>query len=162
MSDVENIFLGVDVSLRRVADEWLTPLLGLEAMPDGLDSEEEIGLRGRAGDGWLVLLVRRNGYAEIAPEPDEVQAFDAYPIEIAVRYPGGAESAQQREVRRVFDQLVAARPEVPMLLVHDLDVLVAAHLPGVGTEYFGETVTVDAPDRDKWAAWVHCAVEGGS
>lgn len=156
MSDVENIFLGVDVPHRLVAEDWLTPLLGLEALPDGLDSEDEIGLSGRAmgTDGWLVYLVRRNGYAEVDPEPDEVQAFDRYPVEIEISLRAKDRSMQEQQARLVFDQLVEARGEVPMLLVHDLDVLVAAHLPGLGTEYFGEMVTVDAPDQDKWRGWV--------
>jgi hypothetical protein len=156
MSDVENIFLGTDVPLRQVADEWLVPLLGLEPLSDGLDSEEEIGLRGRAAgaDGSLVILVRRNDYAELDPAPDEVQAFDSYPIEIAIRYGAKVEAVQQQEARLVFDKLVASRPDVPMLLVHDLDILVAAHSPGAGTQYFAEKVTVDAPDQSHWRPWV--------
>jgi hypothetical protein len=156
MSAVENIFLGTDLPLRQVADEWLTPLLGLEPLPDGLDSDEEIGLRVRAldADGWLVMLVRRNGFAEPDPEPDEVQAFDSYPVESAIRYRTKDELGQQRQARMVFDKLVASQPEMPMMLVHDLDLLVAAHLPGVGTQYFPENVTVDAPDQDRWRPWV--------
>ncbi|GAA1581806.1 hypothetical protein GCM10009789_39400 [Kribbella sancticallisti] len=157
MSAVENVFVGTDAPLRQVADEWLDPLLALEPIPDGLDSQEEIGLRCQAldADGWLMILVRRNGYAEVNPEPDDVQAFDAYPTEIAIRYRAEDELAQQRQARLVFDRLVATRPDVPMLLVHDLDILVAAHLPAAGTQYFPDNVTVDAPDQDQWRPWGH-------
>jgi hypothetical protein len=118
MSDVENIFLSADVPLLQVAQEWLAVPLGLEPMPDELDTDEEIGLRGRAvgTDGWLVYLVRRNGYAEVDPEPDEVQAFDRYPVEIEISCrakdrsagPAGVRSAG-RGARRGAD-VAGARP----------------------------------------------------
>jgi hypothetical protein len=41
-----------------------------------------------------------------------------------------------------------------MMLVHDLDLMVAAHLPGAGTYDFPASVTVDAPDQDVWRPWV--------
>ena len=155
MSEVENIFLGTDASVRQVA-EWLESLLGLELMPDEPVDKDRIGLRGRAAtaDGWLGVLVRRNGYAEVDPQPDEVQAFDTYPIEIAIQYGSKDEVVQRDEARIAFEKLVAARPDVPMLLVHDLDLLQAAFLPDAGTHYFPEPPTVDAPDQPRWQPWV--------
>lgn len=155
MSEVENIFLGTDASVRQVA-EWLESLLGLEPMPDEPVDKDRIGLRGRAStaDGWLGVLVRRNGYAEVDPQPDEVQAFDTYPIEIAIQYGSKDEVVQRDEARIAFEKLVAARPDVPMLLVHDLDLLQAAFLPDAGTHYFPEPPTVDAPDQPRWQPWV--------
>lgn len=156
MSTVENIFLGTDLPVRQVLDNWLIPLFGLESVPGEPPVGEEFYVRGRAieAEGWLGFVVRPNGYAEVDPEPDDVQAFDGYPVEIAIRYGLRVEDVQAQQARVVFEKLVEARPDVPMLLVHDLDLLVGAHLPGRGTQYFEEPVTVDAPDRDSWKAWV--------
>ncbi|WP_020391351.1 hypothetical protein [Kribbella catacumbae] len=156
MSTVESIFLGTDLPVQQVLDDWLVPLFGLESVPDEPPEGEEFYVRGRAidADGWLGFVVRPNGYAAVAPEPDDVQAFDAYPLEIAVRYGARIEGVQEQQARLVFEKLVEARPDVPMLLVHDLDRLVGAHLPGGGTQYWPEPPTVDAPDQDKWRSWV--------
>ena len=54
----------------------------------------------------------------------------------------------------MFDKLIAARSDVPMLLVHNLDTLVAAQLPGVGTHVFDRSITPDPPDIDVWRPWV--------
>jgi hypothetical protein len=41
-----------------------------------------------------------------------------------------------------------------MLLVHNLDTLVAAHLPGAGTHAFDPSISPDAQDGDTWRPWV--------
>ncbi|MEV6415732.1 hypothetical protein [Kribbella sp. NPDC051718] len=152
MATDESIFLRVDEAPGQVA-EWLVAVLGLERL-SGARDEDEVGLRGRAAtvDGWLRVSVGRNIYVSPDAGPDEVQAIDAYPIEIGIRFK--PDEVLRREARLVFEKLVEARPEVPMLLVHEVTVLDAAHLPGTGTHYFQEPVTVDAPDRDMWKAWV--------
>jgi hypothetical protein len=151
MATDESIFLQVEDRPEQVA-EWLTSVLPFERLPAAEDGSGEVVIRASATtvDAWLGVVVDRNSYG--SQEGEDPQAIDAYPIEIGIRFK--PEDVLRREARLIFDKLVEARPEVPMLLVHDLDLLVAAHLPGAGTEYFGETVTVDAPDRDKWAAWV--------
>jgi len=152
MATDESIFLQLDESPEQVA-EWLVSVLPFERFSGGQD-EDEVGLRGAAAtvDGWLGVGVGRNIYVLPDAGPDEVQAIDTYPIEIGMRYK--PDEVLRREARLVFDRLVDLRPEVPMLLVHELTILDAAHLPGVGTQYFAEAVTVDAPDQDKWRAWV--------
>jgi hypothetical protein len=155
MSDDDSIFLGTDEPVAQVAD-WLSALLGLEPIPEQPDAADELGLRGPAAtvDGWLGVLVHRNWHAQSDPAPDEVQAIDPYPLQLDIWYGANDEEVQQRESRLVFDRLVAARPDVAMLLCHNLTILVAAHLPGVGTQYFEPDTTLDAPDIEKWRPWV--------
>jgi hypothetical protein len=156
MSTVENIFLGTELPVREVVEDWLMPLFGLETVPEEPPVGEEFYVRGRAVgvDGWLGFTVRPNGHVEVDPAPEDIQAIDAYPVEISIRYGSRIEGVQEQQARLIFEKLVEARADVPMLLVHDLDLLVAAHLPGVGTQYWVEPPTVDAPDQDKWRAWV--------
>lgn len=150
MATDESIFLQLDESPEQVA-EWLVAVLSFERLSGGQD---EVVLRGAAAtvDGWLRVEVGRNIYVSPDAGHDEVQAIDAYPIEIGIRYK--PDEILRREARLAFDKLVDVRPEVPMLLVHEVTILDAAHLPGVGTQYFAEPVTVDAPDQDKWRPWV--------
>lgn len=150
MATDESIFLQLDEGPEQVA-EWLMAVLPFERLSGGQD---EVVLRGAAAtvDGWLRVEVSRNIYVSPDAGPDEVQAIDAYPIEIGIRYK--PDEILRREARLAFDKLVDVRPEVPMLLVHEVTILDAAHLPGVGTQYFAEPVTVDAPDQDKWRPWV--------
>jgi hypothetical protein len=112
-------------------------------------------LRKRASvrDGWLALVVQPNMYAEVDPEPDEIQAMDPYAIEIQLRG-SRDESALRAEAGLLFGVLVNDRPDVPMLLVHDLAILVAAHLPGVGTHPFDWPTSPDPPDLELWRSWV--------
>ena len=131
----------------------MTDLLGFEQVAGEADGEE-VGLRGRvsADDGGLGVVVQRNGHVSPEPEADEVQAIDAYGIDIGIRH--RPEAVLHREARLIFDKLVEARPEVPMLLTENLEFLVAAHLPGAGTHYFDSGTTLDAPDLDTWRPWV--------
>ena len=46
------------------------------------------------------------------------------------------------------------RPDVPALLVHNLDTLVAAYLPGVGVHTFEPAITPDVEDIEAWRGWV--------
>jgi hypothetical protein len=87
----------------------------------------------------------------VDPEPGEVQAIDAYPVQVDVWY-GEDEAVQEREARLVFEKLAGAGEA--MLLVRDVTDLVAAHLPGAGTQYFEAGVTMDEPDLEHWRDWV--------
>jgi hypothetical protein len=151
MSTDESIFLQVVESPAEVA-EWLTAVLTFERLPGAEDGSGEVVMRASATtvDAWLGVLVDGNSY--VSQEGEAAQAIDAYPIEIAISLK--PEEVLRQEARLAFDKLVEVRPEVAMLLVHDLDVLVAAHLPDRGTEYFADKVSVDAPDQDKWRPWV--------
>ena len=156
MSTSDNVFLAAAETIDQVA-EWLANTLDLESIQDSDLEENEHMFRGRAraSDGELVLLLAPNGYIEVDPAPDEIQAIDPYPMDLKVRLAGRKdEELQRRETRAVFDSLIQARPDIPMLFVHNLDTLVAAHLPGRGTQTFEPEITPDAPDADTWRPWV--------
>jgi hypothetical protein len=156
MSTNDNVFLATDGPIGTVA-EWLAVVLDLEPVADADLKENERLFRGFAvtAQRELGLLLRPNTYAEIDPEPDEIQALDRYPIDVGIRLIGPKdEKLQLRETQAVFDKLVAARGEVPMLLIHNLDTLVAAHLPGAGTHTFDPLISPDAPDIEIWRPWV--------
>jgi hypothetical protein len=146
------LFIGSDESVGAVIG-WLSDVLGLELLV--AEPGREVRLRGRAvGDGeWVGFVVRANGYIEVDPAPEDVQAMDPYPIEVDIRY-GGDEDGLWREARVAFEKVVAARPDLPVLLVHNLAWLVAAYLPGAGVKYFDAGTTPDGPDLATWEPWV--------
>lgn len=152
MSTSENVFLAVDVS----GAGWLGEVLGLEEVVAAPGLDERLFRRSaRAGDGVVRVLVRPNGFAMVDPEPDEVQAMDRYAVDLEVSLVGVKDEVWQlRETEAIFGDLVLARPDVPALLVHNLDTLVKAHLPGVGTHTFDPPITPDAEDLDAWRSWV--------
>lgn len=155
MAAQENIFLQSDSTVDDEA-KLLRDLLGLEPIPDTSGAgPDEHGLRGpaRSVDGVLGFVVQPNHHVDPDPEPEDVQAIDNYPIEIDI-WLGRDEAVQLHEARLVFDRLVEARPDVPMLLCHDLGRLVAAYRPGRGVHEFPAGTTMDAPDADQWRDWV--------
>ncbi|WP_325054179.1 hypothetical protein [Kribbella sp.] len=155
MAARENVFLRSGSPVHDEA-ESLQRLLELEPIPDTTGArEDQYGLRGpaRTVDGVLGFVVQPNHHVEVDPGPEDIQALDGYTMEIDI-WLGRDTVVQQREARLVFDRLVEARPGVPMLLCHDLDLLVAAYLPGRGVHEFPEGTTMDAPDADCWRPWV--------
>ena len=110
-------------------------------------------VRATTVDEWFGVVAQPNGYVEVDPQPDDVQAMDPYGIEVQVRG-GRTDEFLHAEAHLIFDKLVDSRPDLPMLLVHNLDTLVAAHLPGTGTHTFDELITPDGPDIDVWRPWV--------
>ncbi|MEV6283417.1 hypothetical protein [Kribbella sp. NPDC051770] len=150
MSDNGSLFVGSDEPIDAVA-VWLSDVLGLQIMAGGGD---EVRLRGRSSGGgdWMGFVVRRNGHVEVDPEPEDVQAIEAYPVEVDIRFRG--DEVLRREALVVFEKVVGARPDLPVLLLHNLALLVAAYLPGAGTKYFGAGTTPDGPDLAVWEPWV--------
>ncbi|MFG1819451.1 hypothetical protein ACGFIF_37215 [Kribbella sp. NPDC049174] len=156
MSTDDDIFLAAIEPVDQVA-QWLAGALDLEPVQasDLLEGEHLFRGHARTAERELVVLVAPNGYIEVDPEPDEVQAIDPYPIDVRVRLLGRKdEDLQLRETRAAFAALAESRPDIAMLLVHNLDTLVAAHLPGAGTHTFDEPISPDAPDIDTWRPWV--------
>jgi hypothetical protein len=156
MSTSDNVFVATHEPVEQVA-EWLADVLALEPVADPELKENERLFRGsaRTGQGDLGLLVSPNNYVEVDPEPDEISALDRYPIDIDIRLIGRKDEERQlRETQAIFGELVAARPDLPMLLVHNLDTLVAAHLPGVSTHSFDQLISPDPPDDEVWRPWV--------
>ena len=152
MSVVDSVFLAVPDGPQEVGD-WLVGDAGAEIM--AIEGQVvRLRMRGATGDDWFGVVVQPNGYVAPDPEPDEVQAMDGYAIEIQLR--GGASyDALHREAGRLFDTVIGARPGVPALLVHNLDTLVSAHLPGAGTHTFEPEITPDVEDIDSWRGWIH-------
>lgn len=156
MSTSDNVFVATDESVVEVAD-WLAGILELESVSavDLKDGELLFRRSARSGPGSVAVLVRPNRFAVADPEPDEIQALDRYPIDISIRLVGAKDEAWQlRETKAIFEDLVTARPDVPTLLVHNLDTLVSAHLPGAGTRTFEPPVTPDVEDIETWRSWV--------
>ncbi|MEV6283415.1 hypothetical protein [Kribbella sp. NPDC051770] len=153
MSDNGSLFIGSDETVGEVAG-WLGAALGTEVLSW---SPVEVGLRARAvsvDDGWVGFLVRANGYIEADPAPEDVQALDGYPVEVDVQYLGKDEEVLRAEAKAAFERVVAARPDLPVLLCHNLALLVAAYLPGAGIKYFEAGTTPDGPDLAVWEPWV--------
>ncbi|NIK58292.1 hypothetical protein [Kribbella shirazensis] len=151
MSVVDSVFLAVSGAPQEIGD-WLVEGAGAEVL---VTEAETVRLRmhGEIEHDWFGVVVQPNGYVAPEPEPDEVQAMDRYPIEVQVRG-GSSDEVLHRVARRLFDTLVTARPDVPALLVHNLDTLVSAHLPGVATHSFDPPITPDVEDIDTWRPWV--------
>jgi hypothetical protein len=156
MSVYENIFISGGEKPSKLS-RFLVARFGLEYMPEqDLHDSQDLGLRGRAltADGFVGLRVYPNIFVDPDAAPDEVQAFDAYPVQIDLWLPRPDVEAQEAEGRAWFDRLVDARPDLPVLLVHDLVLLYAAHLPGKSVHDFPEGTSVDFPDIDVWLPWV--------
>ena len=156
MSERENIFVAGAEKPSQLA-RLLVAGFGLEYMRDqDPQASEDLGLRGHAltGDGFVGLRVYPNNFVDPDAAPDEVQAFDAYPVQVDLWLPRPDVEAQEVEARAWFDRLVAARPDLPMLLVHDLVLLYAAYLPGKSVHDFQTGISVDFPDIAAWLPWV--------
>lgn len=154
MSTSDNVF--VDAAVEDVA-AWLPGVLGAERVPDA-----ELEAQGRhlfrsaatAVDADLALVLSPNEYGDADPDPDDLSAMDDYPADLKVRLVGTKDDdIQRRECQAVFERLIAARPDVPMLMVTNLDTLRAAYLPAAGTHYFQEHTSPDPEDREIWRPW---------
>ncbi len=151
MSVVDSVFLAVPGGAQEVVD-WLVEGVAAEVLVTET-SAVRLRMRGENAADWLGVVVQPNGYVVPDPEPDDVQAMDSYGIEVQLRG-GGSNENLHREAGRLFDALITARPDVPALLVHNLDTLVSAHLPGVGTHTFDPLITPDVEDVDTWRSWI--------
>ena len=82
-----------------------------------------------------------------------MQAMAGYAVVVDVQY-RTRKDEQAEEARLAFEELVRALPDVPTLLTHNVELLVAAYLPGRGTHTFEPGTTVDDPDLSIWEPWV--------
>lgn len=157
MSERENIFIATAEKPSQFS-RLLVDRFEFEYMR-GMDPQasEDLGLRRRAltTDGLVGLRVYANTFVEQDPGPDEVQAFDAYPLQIDLWIPRPSPvESQETEAREWYRRLVAARPDLPMLLVHDLNLLSAAYLPDKPVHDFPPRTLVDVPSMAAWLPWV--------
>ena len=151
MADSDEIFLALDEPL-EVAAERVAAVLGLEFNGDlrAETGELQYKVRARTFDGVIGVYIGLNTFE---PESDELQAMDGYAVVVDVQS-RNRKDAQAEETRLAFESLVDALGDVPALLSHNVEILVAAHLPGRGTHAFAPGITLDDPDLDTWRPWV--------
>jgi hypothetical protein len=151
MADSDEIFLALRTDHEEAAAQ-VAAVLGLEFKRDFRSESGELSYVGQARtfDGLIGVFIGPNTYQ---PEPDEVQAMDGYPVTVDVQS-RVQKDAQAAEARLAFEALVGALPDVPALLAHNLELLVAAYLPGRGIHTFEPGTTLDDPDLDVWRPWV--------
>lgn len=151
MADSDEIFLAMDGPL-EVAAGRVAGVLGLEFNGDlrAETGELQYKVGARTFDGVIGVYIGRNGFE---PEPDEIQAMDGYAVVVDVQS-RQRKDAQVDETRLAFEQLVAALGDVPALLSHNVEMLVAAYLPGRGMHTFAPGTTLDDPDVESWRPWV--------
>ena len=150
MADSDEIFLagrGLEEVVGRVE-----AALGLR---DGREMESGDGERGYVGqartvDAPMGVFI---GPTLFPPEPGELQAMDAYPVMVDVQL-RTHKALQAEEARLAFEAIVAELPDVPALLLHNAEWLVASYLPGQPIHYFEPKLTPDAEDVDTWGAHV--------
>jgi hypothetical protein len=151
LGDSDEVFLAIEGSLDVVASR-VAEVLGLEFLADMTAQTGELQYkgRGRTFDGWIGVFIGLNTFE---PEPGEVQAMDRYPVQVDIQS-RGQKSAQAEEARLAFELLTVGLPEVPVLLSHNVERLVAASRSGLGIHYFGEGVWLDLPEVEPWRPWV--------
>jgi hypothetical protein len=151
MAASDEIFLALDGDLVASA-ERIAAVLGLE-MNGGWRAdtgELQYKARGRSFDGVIGVYIWPN---QFVPEPGEPQAMDGYTVVVDVQA-RQRKDAQAEEARLAFEALVAGLPDVPALLSHNVEFLVAAYLPGKGVQVLPSGTTLDVDDAGVWESWV--------
>ncbi|WP_282204627.1 hypothetical protein [Kitasatospora fiedleri] len=156
MSQQDLVFVADDRPLAEAARE-IARAVGASVDPEH-SSPERISLVLNSSSAGAEVEVRchveRNVFAEKDPSPEEVNAYDGYPVLLDVWLRRRDDRRQQAEAKALFERLAQASPQAPTLLVQELGLLVAAHLPARGVHEFPPDTTVDAEDRDAWGDWV--------
>ncbi|MEU0091877.1 hypothetical protein [Kribbella sp. NPDC006257] len=148
MAASDEIFLAFEVPLDAAAAQ-IAEVLDLQG-GDLVAGERGYVGRARTVDAPMGIFIGPN---ELAPEPDVLQAMDAYPVMVDIQF-RTHKPIQAEEARLAFETIVAGLPDVPALLLHNAEWLVAAYLPGQPPEYFEPKLTPDAEDVDTWGRWV--------
>lgn len=82
-------------------------------------------------------------------DPDDREVFDGYPLVWEVWRSKTDEQTQMRVARMIFDEIVDTL-RWPVVLVHNLDLLVATWEPGRGIRDFPPDTSVDAEHEHIW------------
>jgi hypothetical protein len=150
MSTYEELFIrhdgSVDSEARALAED-----LGMSAV----EHDGRIHIRRAASDGVGQVggEVYRNNF--LNPELEgEAQAFDGYSTVFAIWTTDRSLAKQSSEALQIFRELVVKRPDTAMVLTHDLDLITAAYVPGLGSHEFPEGTTADVDDEPVWRPWV--------
>jgi hypothetical protein len=151
MTSYEHLFIRSATGFEVEASD-LSAALGMALVhnDEGVWLNRDLPLNGVVVGGE----VHANNYTDPVAAAEEVQAFDGYRTVFAIRVLPRKAADQRAEALKIFEELVARRPATPMLLTHDLDLLVAAYLPDRGVHLFAGQVTVDSEDAATWRPWV--------
>jgi hypothetical protein len=151
MATFEHLFIKSDIGFEAQAEE-LASLLGMTLVRN----EQGLWLNRNLPHGESVVggEVHANNYSDPDSTAEDAQAFDGYDTVFAIRVLPRRSADQQAEALKIFDELATARPQTPMILTHDLDLVVATYLPDRGAHVFADGVTVDAGDAQAWGPWV--------
>ncbi|MFJ4676954.1 hypothetical protein [Kitasatospora sp. NPDC088783] len=154
MSQQDLVFVADDRPLAAVARE-IARAAGASVDPEH-SSPERISLVLSAAGAEVEVRchVEHNVFAETDPPPEEVNAYDEYRVLLDVWLRHRDDQRQQAEAKVLFERLAQASPQTATLLVQELGLLLAAHLPTQGVREFPAGTTVDAEDRDAWGDWV--------
>ncbi|MGZ0152792.1 hypothetical protein ACXJJ3_37440 [Kribbella sp. WER1] len=151
MADSDEIFLALSGPFEAAAAQ-VAAVLGLEPNGDlrAESGELQYKVRARTSDGVAGVYIGPNMFQ---PEPDEAQAMDGYGVVVDVQY-RTHKPQQAEEARLMYEALTDGLPDVSALLSHNLELLVAAYLPGRGRHTFDPGITLDVEDIDVWRPWV--------
>ncbi|MFG3430339.1 hypothetical protein [Streptomyces californicus] len=144
MSVTEQLFIKASLDREEVA-RVLCRTLQMDLLEDSqrfyLVTSEKSFLPARFGGEIQV-----NKYLPV--DADDVQAFDGYPIVFDMR--STASRAEQVRCACEVARKVAESHNWPLILIHDLDLLVARWSPGDGWQKFPPGTTPDIEDIDLW------------
>ena len=148
MSTYEYIFIATDLEPEDVANLASGPLeLRVVRDADGnvvMGRPASEGRPGRVGGE-----VGRNVYAYPFDDPEEESVIDGYKIVWTIRYTERTYDIQLAEARKLFTEMTDKAPW-PILLVHGLDVVVAAWHPQLGLREFPPGTSVGREHRSRW------------
>lgn len=148
MSTFEHIFIHTDLAPEGVAAE-LASRMHVEF---SRDDEGKVYLSRPASDGRPGVVggeLSVNRYSYPLDEPEEESVIDGYSVVWDVGYSRRDGEVQRDEARRLFTELTAVSPW-PVLLLHGLDLLVAAWEPRSGYRDFPPGTTPDFVHRALW------------
>ncbi len=144
MSILEEIYIKADLTPVEAA-ERIVDALGMEIVLD----EHGVFVRAPEGIGDIPGVVGGkvgpNIYSN-ADDPDDCAPYDSHPLVWELRRPYSDEETQIRAARAIFDRMTRALPW-RLVLVHDLDLLIAAWDPHQGLREFPPETGVDGVDE---------------
>ncbi|MFJ5869510.1 hypothetical protein ACIQEY_34555 [Streptomyces parvus] len=146
MSVSEQLFIKTSLSREKVA-KLLCRTLRMELQEKSqrfyLITSEKSSLPARFGGE-----IQANRFSTVNGEADDVQAFDGYPIVFRMR--STASRAEQVRSACEVARKVAEFHDWPLMLIHDLDLLVARWSPEDGWQKFPPGTSPDIEDIELW------------
>ncbi|NGO47290.1 hypothetical protein [Streptomyces ureilyticus] len=147
MSVSEQLFIKTEIELSEVA-ELLARTLQMEVR-DTARGTFLAGPLSCTSAGEFGGKLSPNKFSTDSPETEDVQAFDGYPILFDMWLAVGSRDDQQRLALEVMRK-TAASHDWPLILLHDLDLLVARWDPDRGWQTFPPGTSPDVEDIAVW------------